>query len=818
MVYLAIKELSVLAEDVFVVTSSLTKDMNARADLIYRPNAIRALCKITDASMMQGIERFIKQAIVDKNTAVASAALVSAVHLFPLNRDVVRRWSNEAQEAITSKSAMAQYHALGLIYLMRQHDRMAIIKLVQGFARGSMRSPHAVVMLIRYASKIMDEEDGNRMFFDQLESWLRHKSDMVVYEAARAICSIKNVTQKELFPAISSLQLMLVNHKPTLRFAALRTLNKLAMLHPQAVFPCNLDMENLITDTNRSIATFAITTLLKTGNEGSVDRLMKQISGFMTEISDDFKIIVVDAVRSLCLKFPSKHLLMLGFLASGLRDEGGYAFKKAIIEAIFDIVDHIPESKVFALSQLCEFIEDCEFTKLAVRILHLISTEGPKVENPARYIRYIYNRVILENSVVRAAAVSALAQFGVHLPESRSRIRVLLTRCLEDLDDEVRDRAAVNIRIFDELDLTTKYIANDSVYAVASLETKLDQYLRNEAGFSVPFDVTSVPLVSKAQLESEKRRAQIAARDRLQAGGVPAAVASAKPGASSSTATAAAASSSFDAQSVYSKQMERVPQLASLGPLFKSSSPVELTEAETEYYVTCIKHVFPQHIVFQYECKNTLNDSILENVSVVMAIQPGEDEEIGHLKPEFCIPAERLIYDTPSSVYIVYSRIGGVTPSGTFSNILKFVVKDCDPNTGEPDEQGFDDEYQVEDVDVVVGDYIIPAYITDFEKAWQDLGETHQVVETYALTAVASIKTATESVINILGMHACQQSGDVKDRATTHQLLLTGTFVGGISAACRCRMAFSPNTGVALEISVRSGNAVVSNKIANAIG
>lgn len=99
--------------------------------------------------------------------------------------------------------------------------------------------------------------------YDTLESLLRHKSDMVVYEAARAICALKNVSGKELYPAVSALQLMLVNPKPTLRFAAIRTLSKLAMIAPQAVLPCNLDMENLITDQNRSIATYAITTLLK---------------------------------------------------------------------------------------------------------------------------------------------------------------------------------------------------------------------------------------------------------------------------------------------------------------------------------------------------------------------------------------------------------------------------------------------------------------------------------------------------------------------------------------------------------------------------
>src|SRR6185437_475321 len=72
---------------------------------------------------------------------------------------------------------------------------------------------------------------------------------------------------------------------------------------------------------------------------------MKQISGFMSEISDEFKVIVVDAIRSLCLKFPSKQAVMLSFLSGVLRDEGGYEFKRAVVEAIFDLVKFIPESK-----------------------------------------------------------------------------------------------------------------------------------------------------------------------------------------------------------------------------------------------------------------------------------------------------------------------------------------------------------------------------------------------------------------------------------------------------------------------------------------
>lgn len=97
--------------------------------------------------------------------------------------------------------------------------------------------------------------DRDRALFDFLEASLRHKSDMVIYEAASAICSLSNVTQRELSPAVTVLQLFLCSPKPCLRFSAVRTLNKVAMAHPLAVTPCNMDMEGLINDGNRSIAT-----------------------------------------------------------------------------------------------------------------------------------------------------------------------------------------------------------------------------------------------------------------------------------------------------------------------------------------------------------------------------------------------------------------------------------------------------------------------------------------------------------------------------------------------------------------------------------
>lgn len=498
MVYLGIKELSSIAEDVIIVTSSLTKDMTGKEDL-YRPAAIRALCSIMDHTMLQGVERYMKQCIVDKNPAVSCAALVSSLHLTSSANDVVKRWANEAQEALNSDNIMVQYHALGLLYHIRKSDRLAVTKLVNKLTRQGLKSPYAVCMLIRIACKLIEEEDasGNgtpeNPLFEFIETCLRHKSEMVIYEAAHAIVNLKRTSARELAPAVSILQLFCGSPKATLRFAAVRTMNKVAMTHPAAVTACNLDLEGLITDPNRSVATLAITTLLKTGAESSVERLMKQIATFVAEISDEFKVVVVQAIRSLCTKFPRKHAVLMNFLSAMLREEGGLEYKTSIVDTIITIVEENPDAKESGLSHLCEFIEDCEHTSLAVRILHLLGKEGPYSKAPSRYIRFVYNRVILENATVRAAAVSAMAQFGSACPDLIQNILVLLNRCQMDTDDEVRDRATYYLTILENSNntLSKTYINQPLMLSLPILERSLKEHLNGE--LENIFDLTTVP-------------------------------------------------------------------------------------------------------------------------------------------------------------------------------------------------------------------------------------------------------------------------------------------------------------------------------------
>ncbi|KAK0661333.1 putative coatomer subunit gamma [Lasiodiplodia hormozganensis] len=837
MVYLVIKELANTAEDVIMVTSSIMKDTAVGSDVVYRANAIRALCRVIDSSTVPAIERLIKTAIVDKTPSVSSAALVSSYHLLPVARDVVRRWQSETQEAASATKSsggfslgfgtshsnlaaantnfMTQYHAIGLLYQMRSHDRMALVKMVQQYsAAGVVKSPAATVLLVRLAAKLAEEDPNlRRPMMQLLDGWLRHKSEMVNFEAAKAICDMKDVSDSEIVQAVHVLQLFLTSPRAVTKFAAIRILHNFASFKPDAVRQCNPDIEALITNSNRSIATFAITTLLKTGNESSVDRLMKQISGFMAEITDEFKVTIVEAIRTLCLKFPSKQAGMLAFLSGILRDEGGYEFKRAVVESMFDLIKFVPESKEDALAHLCEFIEDCEFTKLSVRILHLLGMEGPKTPQPTKYIRYIYNRVVLENSIVRAAAVTALAKFGVGQkdPEVKRSVRVLLTRCLDDTDDEVRDRAALNMRLMDDDDEDAhKFIRNDSMFSLPTLEHQLVMYVTadDKETFSQPFDLSKVPVVTREQADAEDRTKKLtSATPTLKAPST-----GPKPAARSGADAAASATA---AAQKYAAQLQAIPEIAAFGGVLKSSPIVELTESETEYVVSAIKHIFKEHIVLQYDIKNTLPDTVLADVTMV--VSPAEEEESG-LEEEFIIPAPALKTDEPGTVYVSFKRTEGEATyvASSFTNILKFTLKEIDPSTNEPEEGGYDDEYQVEDLDLNGADYIVPAYAGSFDNVWEQSGAGEEATETLQLSALKSIQDAVEQIPKTLSLQPLEGT-DVALSTSTHTLKLYGKTITGGKVAAQVRMAFASKTGVTMKINVRSEEEGVATLVINSV-
>lgn len=864
MVYLFIKDVAETCnpDDVIIVTSCLTKDMTCDVDL-YRANALRVLVRIVDAAMLGAIERYVKQAIVDSSGQVSSSALVSASHLFasgPECAAVVRRWISETTEATSSSNEMVQFHAMQLLYQIKSHDRLGVNKLVTQYSqRNTLRSPLALVLLVRYSAKLLHDEVGDgrhagsyqeatnptvKAGYQFLEASLRHKSELVVYEAARAICNLVGAEAQDLSPAVSVLQLFLSSPKPTVRFASVRTLALVANAHPRVVSKCNEDLESLIGDTNRSIATLAITTLLKTGSENSIDRLLKQISAFLTEIADEYKITVVRSLQKLCLTYPAKHRVLVGFLSNFLREEGGFDFKRSIVSSIVQLIRAVPESTESSLLHLCEFIEDCEFTMLSTQILHLLGELGPSTSAPARYIRFIYNRVILENSAVRAAAVSALAKFAASCPSLRASILSLLQRSLTDEDDETRDRAALAVATLeaamakypyaspDDDDVTeakavdgdasspalnSENPADDDPASVVlleglpmsfdKLERSLKMYMAAPMSMETPEPITFsvLPIVEDAPAT----RARTVSGDEME----DAMDTSARSGAPEANGDAPHKEAIDPASAVYA-----IPELASLGRAFRSSAPVMLTESETEYVVQCTKHVFTSHVVLQFAVQNTIEDQRLDNVTVLV---DDSDAEIFTASGE--IACEGIRYGDTKNCFTVLER-NTDAPLGPshFTCELRFTVVKVDPSTGEEEGDTFEEEYPLEDLEIATSDFMAKVTVPDFRKAWEAMGNDNEVLEKFALQ-FKTTEEAVTAVVDFLGMQPCDGTATVKAGAGAaggkpHMLHLSGVFVGGQQVLSRAQIALQgAGGGAVLKIAVRSEDSTVSRMVADCI-
>lgn len=838
-VYLAIKELVPLSNnDVIMVTSSITRDVQGSSDLIYKPNAIRALARVIDGSFVQGIERLMKTAIVDRHTSVSSAALVSAYHLLPIAKDTIRRWAAEVQEAVTSQknfpavtlpnyapgpAVLAPYHALSLLYELRAHDRMALIKLIQQFSGASahLQSPNANVMLIRFIAKAAASDGAHRQqLVSLLERYLGHKSDMVALEAAKAVLTLRDVSPKEASAAIESLRAFLASPRTIARFAAIRILNRFAMTNPGAVAVCNTEIQPLITDSNRSIATYAITALLKTGNEASVDKLVTQISGFMSDITDEFRIVVIDAVRSLALKFHAKKATMLQFFGNTLRNDGGSAqYKAAVVAALFDMIRYVPDCRDTALGILCEFIEDCEYTEIVVSVLHTLGQEGPAAANPTVYIRYIYNRIVLENAFIRAAAVSALAKFALVDDASvKKSVKVLLERSLEDETDEVRDRAVIALKLLESGDQAQAkaYISPESRFSLPILEHKLALYVTGSgADFDKPFDMSSVPLIT----DQEAREAALKAhRETTEATPVVNGGNSGTPASAAAATTANLASKSNAHEAAiqraekYAAELAAIPDLAAFGTPLKSSLAVALTESETEFVVTAIKHIFPSHVVLQYDVHNTLPDAQLTNVSVVASIEDDSEE----LVEEFILPVDELGPDSHGTVYVALEKTEDHLAVASFENILKFTLHDINKTTGEVAEDGDEDEYQIESLVVGAGDYLEGGFIGSFDHLWDELANT-EAVDTATLSEYKGLEEAAQFLISQLSLTPLESSDEITS-TSTHTLKLFGKTLTGEKVIVQIKMAASQRTGVVVQCKARSGDEEVAELVAGFVG
>ena len=342
-----------------------------------------------------------------------------------------------------------------LLKEIKKNDKLFLIKTISKIAETtgarSNKSQFAVCQLIRYIKELMqigDLEKNTKDIFNRfLENSLYNMEESIKIESCRAILQIPNVKPSLKKSAIATLCDLISSINKIARFSAMKTLDKYIDEFAQTIaVDIFLELEKIIEDsgTNSSIKSYAFSIYLKISKGLSDYRLEKMFKTFIeqyTKFKEDFKKKLIIISRNISRANPTKNKLYYNFFCSLFKLDASPQTKIEILEALIWFIYNDQELKMQSLLFLAETIFDCQYDILKIRILNLLGKECDLVNNKSKLVRYIYNQIILEAPMVRASAISALGEIGFKQKNIRDIIISLIENCLNDDDNEVRERA-----------------------------------------------------------------------------------------------------------------------------------------------------------------------------------------------------------------------------------------------------------------------------------------------------------------------------------------------------------------------------------------
>merc|ERR1719464_432391 len=202
LIYVFIKELKVNENEVFIVISCLSKDIQQAENDMVKANALRVLTKIIDEQYVQSLDKFIKQALLSKSEHAVSSALVSMIELYKRggqSQEVVKRSMSELQEKLfSSQDGYLQYQALLILFEMKKNDQMSCLKLLYQLAQSKIHASITKCQLIRFIKQSLLnntalDQRTSKTFIQYIETCLPKEDETVQFEAAKSICELFDV-------------------------------------------------------------------------------------------------------------------------------------------------------------------------------------------------------------------------------------------------------------------------------------------------------------------------------------------------------------------------------------------------------------------------------------------------------------------------------------------------------------------------------------------------------------------------------------------------------------------------------------------------
>lgn len=492
-IYLTLNEM-VHQPSFYMITNSLLKDAKDK-NTYNKIDAFKVLPYVINQNNPVQSEQLFKTALFDKNIAVANAAVMAANWISLHEPDHIKKCVNDIQDLLISKPTACHYHALNVLYNIKKQDMMSFVKIVLHLInKNSSYSILTTMQLIRYCREVLESDALDSKAEREVFSWLAkqlNKNNTIVIEVAKTMVSMKNISNNELIAVVSSLSLYLLSMNPINVYAALKIFDKMLENPAKAALLTNTsDIEGLLANGNKAVKSLALSILLKVSREDKIVELLDKTYEIFSELPDTIKIGVISACEEISRKFPEKTKDIIFFLCRCIRDRGELEFKIKAIKRVTKLMQKRREfyDKVFDF--FCEYIEDPYSPKLVLIILNIFVEHVEHSSDPRKCLRFVLNRLHLDESKIRSAAITCLGEIGKKIPAVREECFEIINCYVKDIDDEVRERAFYYANLIDERPAFIQAY-NEEVFQVEALEN-IQAMIRDALNSDGPLELDEI--------------------------------------------------------------------------------------------------------------------------------------------------------------------------------------------------------------------------------------------------------------------------------------------------------------------------------------
>jgi coatomer protein complex subunit gamma len=145
----------------------------------------------------------------------------------------------------------------------------------------------------------------------------------------------------------------------------------------------------------------------------------------------------------------------------------------------------------------------------------------------------------------------------------------------------------------------------------------------------------------------------------------------------------------------------------------------------------------------------------------------------------------------------------------------------ADPSTGELEDgdEGYEDQYPLEELEVFFSDFIAKVPVGDFRSSWEQMGSDGEVLQKFALQ-YTRLDEALAAVVSFMAMQPADGTGSLPmgNEKRSHTLHLSGAFLGNLPVLVRAGLQLDDAAGgVVLKMAIRSSDAAISALVSECV-